>query len=68
MKPRRLKCAVGRCKVCDSDAVLSQSGEYSDGKRHWRVVCSNKDCGKQTPGYDSEAAALRAWNWTWQKE
>lgn len=61
MKPRRLKCAVGRCKICDSDAVLSRSGKYSDGKRHWSVVCSNKDCGRRTPGgYDSEDAA-------WQK-
>lgn len=68
MKPRRLKCAVGRCQVCDSDAVISISGKYVDKKHYFSVVCSNVDCGKRTPGYKTEAAAIAAWNSTWQKE
>lgn len=67
--PRRLKCAVGRCKVCDSDAVISLGGKYPDGKRYFSVVCSNKDCARRSPGgHTTEAAAIAAWNITWQKE
>lgn len=58
---RRVKGAVGRCPRCGSDAVYSQSGKYGDGKRHWSVTCSLKECGNHTPGYNSKEAALAEW-------
>lgn len=63
---RRVKDAVGRCKVCDSDAVFRYtSKDYPDKKKHWSVVCSNPDCRKTTPGYDDPKDALMAWSSSW---
>lgn len=58
---RRVKGAVGRCPRCGSDAVYSRSGKYADGKSHWSVTCSLKECGYHTSGYDSKESALSAW-------
>lgn len=66
MKVRKLKNAVGTCSRCGSSAVLSVSGKYSDGKKHISVTCCHPDCGVHTQGYDSNEAAIRAWNSTWQ--